>query len=190
MMRILAFLAQPSAPTSRAWGVSLIVVATVLVGVSSSAASERKRFDRYGIAFEYPSGWSATTRPLSNGTNPVYRFAVSSVPVRRTREDVGPCLPGIARQIPADAVLAYLREAVGSDRARSLPRMPRRPRSFRLPARADSYLCGFERGTGWIPFKQAGRAFYLGLYVGARASAPTRRALARLLDGMRIHATY
>ena len=63
--------------------------------------------------------------------------------------------------------------------------MPRRPRSFRLPA-ADSSLCGFGPGGRWIPFKDGGRAFYLGVYVGSLAPESSSRALARLLDRMRI----
>jgi hypothetical protein len=162
------------------------VLAAGLVASPSSTGSELARFGRYGIAFEYPSRWFVTTRPLSNAGNPAYRFAVSSVPVRRTRVDVGPCLPGIARQLPKGAVLAFLREALGSDRTRSLPRMRQRPRSFRLPTRRDASLCGLGFGSRWIPFKESGRAFYLGIYVGPRATAQARRALKRLLDGMRI----
>jgi hypothetical protein len=162
------------------------VLAAGLVASPSSTGNELARFDRYGIAFEYPNGWFVTSRPLSNAGNPVYRFAVSSVRVRRTRADVGPCLPGIKRQLPKDAVLAYLREALGSDRARSLRRMRKRPPSFRLPTRTEGFLCGLGLGSRWIPFKDSGRAFYLGMYVGPRATAQARRALKRLLDGMRI----
>jgi hypothetical protein len=164
----------------------LLFVLTVAVATPSEAGLHRERFNQTGIAFDYPSGWLVTTLPLSNGVNPRYRFAVSTVKLRRTTEDIGPCTRGIAKQLPSNAVLAYLREAIGADRARSLPRMPPRPRSFRLPTPSDSYLCGFEAGTRWIPFKQAGRAFYLGIYVGPRATATTKRALTRLLDHMRI----
>lgn len=156
------------------------------VEVPSSTANAPESFDRYGIAFKYPIGWAVTTRPLSNITNPVYRFAVSTVPVRRTQADDGPCLAGIANQLPADGVLAYLMEALGRHHDLSLPRMERRPRSFPLPTRSDTSLCGFERGGTWLPFKEKGRAFYLGVYVGPQATMPTRRALRRLLDGMRI----
>lgn len=171
---------------SRAWVLRLGLGLAVLSATSSSAAAEVERFDARGIAFEYPSGWFVTKRPLSNGTNPAYRFAVSTVKVRRTNQDIGPCLPGIARQLPRGAVLAFLREAVGADRARSLPRMAPRPRSFRLPTEADSSLCGFAGRTRWVPFKQAGRALYLGIYVGPRAPESTKHALKRLLDRMRI----
>lgn len=170
-------------------GATLILVLLLFAGPPSHASPVSKRFDRQGIVFEYPDEWFATTRPLSNAVNPAYRFAVSSVPVRRTRADIGPCLPGIARQIPRDGILAFLREALGADRTRSLPRMPRRPASFRLPTRSGSYLCGFRHGhTRWIAFKDAGRAFYLGVYVGPEAPTAVRRALKRLLDGMEVRA--
>jgi hypothetical protein len=159
-----------------------VLAALALVG--SLAGDRLERFDRHGIAFEYPRGWFVTTKPLSNGLNPAYRFAVSSSPVQRTKADAGPCLPGVARQLDRGAVFAYLREALGSDRRLSLPRVSPRPRSFRLPRRTDTSLCGFGRGGRWIAFKQAGRVFYLGVYVGPKASASARRALARALNGM------
>jgi hypothetical protein len=165
----------------------VVALGVALLAPSPSAgANGFGHFDRNGIAFEYPRSWFVTTRPLSNATNPVYRFTVSTVPVERTNADMGPCLPGIAQQLPPTAVLAYLREALGHDRTRSLPRMPRRPRSFPLSSRSDGSLCGFERGGVWLPFKDHGRAFYLGVYVGPKATATARRSLSRLLDGMRI----
>lgn len=172
------------------WALNLAVGLAVLLGSPSNAGTELERFERAGITFKYPSRWFVTTQPLSRAAvNPVYRFVVSTVKVRPTTEDRGPCLPGIARQLPRDAILAFLREATGADRARSLPRMLPRPRSFRLPTQADSYLCGFRSGTRWVPFKQAGRTFYLGIYVGPSAPTSTERALRRLLDGMQIRPT-
>jgi len=158
----------------------------VLVVPPSKASPVSKRFERHGIVFEYPREWFVTTRPLSNGTNPVYRFAVSTVPIRRTAADQGPCLPGIAKQLPPAAVMAYLREVLGRDRTVSLPRMRRRPQSFPLPTRSGTSLCGFERGGLWLPFKDRGRAFYLGIYIGPKAPTAARRALQDLLDGMEI----
>lgn len=166
--------------------VTLALVAGLSTSVAAAPGSGSARFDRHGISFTYPSTWFVMTRPLSNGVNPAYRFTVSTVPVRRTRRDSGPCLPGVAAQLRRTDVLAYLREALGADRARSLPRMPPRPSHFRLPTPADSSLCGFGRGGRWIPFQEAGRAFYLGLYVGPRAPVERARGLRRLLDGLRI----
>jgi hypothetical protein len=155
-------------------------------GPEPAVATDPGRFDSHGITFRLPAGWHVTTRPLSNGLNPVYRFAVSTVPVRRTAADSGPCLPGVAGQLPASGALAYLREATGADRTASLPTMPRRPRTFRLPSRSDQGLCGFPSGGYWLPFKDGGRAFYLGVWVGPRAADGTRRTLRALLNGMRI----
>jgi hypothetical protein len=152
----------------------------------SQRLAELKRFHGYGITFEYPESWFVTTRPISHAVNPAYRFTVSTVPVRRTRADSGPCTPGIAKQLPPEGVLAYLREGLGPlDRDRALPRMPTRPRSFPLPDASSTALCGWSRRGLWIPFKTKGRAFYLGVYVGPKATATARHALRRMLDGMR-----
>lgn len=97
-----------------------------------------------------------------------------------------PCLPGIAKQLPENAVLAYLREALGTDRIASLPRMQPRPRSFRLPNRTDNSLPCFGQGGRWVPFRASRRAFYLGLYIGPKASPASVRELGRLVDGIRI----
>jgi hypothetical protein len=166
--------------------VPLSLVAGLCAVVATASGGASARFDRNGISFVYPNAWFVTTRPLSNGVNPRYRFAVGTMLVGRTRRDDGPCLPGVAAQLRKTDVLVYLREALGVDRVRSLPRMPPRPRSFRLPTRADMSLCGFGPGGRWVPFRTAGRAFYLGVYVGPRAAANRTRTLRRLLDGMRI----
>jgi hypothetical protein len=164
--------------------VAVIALAATLTAATHAAPD--RRFDRSGIAFDYPSTWLVTTAPLSNATNPRYRFAVGTHRVRRTPRDLGPCLPGIASQLPPTAVLAFLREATGADRRKSLPRMEPRPKHFRLPTRGDSSLCGFGRGGRWIPFRAGGRALYLALYIGPRASRASRRTLGQLVDGMRI----
>ena len=161
-------------------------VALLLVAAATGTAAAVKRYDRHGVSFTYPAAWVVTTRPLSNVTNPRYRVTVSTAPVERTSRDDGPCLSGIAGQLPKDAVLMYVMEALGTDRTVSLPRMQPRPRSFRLPARSDNALCGFNGGGLWVPFKSGGRVFYLGVYVGPAASAAARAALRRLVDGMRI----
>jgi hypothetical protein len=151
----------------------------------AAPAEEVKRFRQSGITFAYPSHWFLTTRPISHAGNPVYRFTIANRSVRRTRADTGPCLAGVARQLRPGSVLVFLREALGADRTRSLPRMPRRPRTFALPTVGDRSLCGFaDGGSRWIPFRDANRAFYLGVYVGPKASRTARNRLQRVLDGM------
>lgn len=180
--------ADPLIAVASVHGETAIVSARMAVALARKATprtSSLKRFDRNGIHFEYPASWFVTTKPLSNGVNPTYRFTLSTHPVRRTPRDTGPCLPGVAAQLPKTAVLAYVREATGADRTSSLPRMQPRPRSFRLPTRSDNALCGFNRGL-WVPFKSGGRAFYLGLYVGPRASKASVQALARIVNNMAV----
>jgi hypothetical protein len=166
--------------------VGAVVLTAAAVLIPATGAGGTKRFQRDGIAFEYPSRWFVSVAPLSNAVNPRYRFTVSTSAVRRTRRDSGPCLPGVASQLTPAAVLAYLREALGPDRARSLPGMQPRPRRFRLPTASDNALCGFGPGGRWIPFKERGRAFYLGLYACPRATVQTRRALSFVVDRMQI----
>jgi hypothetical protein len=162
-------------------------MALAVLGVSlPAAAADQDRFSRHGIAIEYPRSWSLTTAALSDGVNPKYRLTVSTSRVRRTGRDSGPCLPGVASQLGNRSALAYVREALGADRARSLPRMQPRPRHFRLPTLRDNSLCGFGRGGRWIPFKEAGRAFYLGVYLGPRATPAMRSELRAVLDSLTI----
>jgi hypothetical protein len=166
-----------------------VVAATVIALTAAAGSAEGSaldRFDRNGITFEYPNGWFVTTEALSNGINPKYRFTVSTTPVSRTREDVGPCLAGIAKQVSTTTVLAYLREGLGDHRRSALPRMQPRPRHFRMPTRTDNSLLCFGPGGRWISFRANGRAFYLGLYVGPNASPSSVRALSRLVDRMQI----
>jgi hypothetical protein len=149
--------------------------------------AELKRFHRYGITFEYPDSWFVTTRPISAAAEPDYRFTVSTVPVHRTPADRGPCTPGIAKQLPPDGILAYLREVLQArNRAISFPRVAPRPRSFPRPTASSAFsVCGFGRTGVWFPFKNRGRVFYLAVYIGPKATTATRHALYRMLDGMR-----
>ncbi len=148
---------------------------------------ELKRFDRFGIRFKYAASWFVTTRPISAAADPDFRFTVSTVRVRRTRADRGPCTPGIGKQLPPGGALAYLREVLKPRRrAIELRRVPARPWRFPRPTTSGA-LCGFEPGSKgvWFPFKAKGRVFYLAVSVGPEVTAATQRALYRMLDGMR-----
>lgn len=164
----------------------IVIVAMLLLPVTANGASGSPRtFSSNGISFSYPSGWFATKKPLSNATEPVYRFAVGNFRFHRTPGDVGPSLSGIAKQRPRNGVLAFMREALGGDRRRSLPRTRARPRDISLPQRSDQAWC-LGRGTGEIVFHQAGRVLYLAISVGPAASRADKRRLQALLDRMRI----
>jgi hypothetical protein len=144
-----------------------------------------KQFDRAGISFTYASDWFVTTKPLSNGADPDYRFAVASWPVHRTSRDQGPCLAGIARQRPPTGALVFVREYVGASRKRALPRLQPKPRHLRLPAPRDRDGC-LGSGTSTHSFRQAERAFILWISVGPKVSDETRTALRLVLSSLRI----
>jgi len=156
----------------------------LLSGVSGARGSLRM-FSSHGISFAYPSAWYATTRPLSNASEPVYRFAVGNFRFHRTPRDIGPCLSGIAKERPKNGVLAFAREALGADRRRSLPRTPPRPKHISLPRRSDQAWC-LGHGSGEIVFHTAGRVFYLAMSVGPTASRADKRRLQILLNAMTI----
>jgi hypothetical protein len=164
---------------------ALTLMMLLLSGSVSEASGSLRVFSNRGISFAYPSSWHATTKPLSNATEPVYRFAVGNFRFHRTPRDIGPCLSGIAKERPENGVLAFMREALGADRRRSLPRTPSRPRHISLPRRSDQAWC-LGHGTREIVFHTAGRVFYLGMSVGPMASRADKRRLRTLLNAMRI----
>jgi hypothetical protein len=151
----------------------------------SGASGSSGMFSSHGISFAYPSAWYATTKPLSNATEPVYRFAVGNFRFHRTPRDIGPCLSGIGKERPRNGVLAFMREALGGDRRRSLPRTAARPKDISLPRRSDQDWC-LGHGSVEIVFHAAGRVFYLGMSVGPRASRANKTRLRALLNAMRI----
>jgi len=163
---------------------ALVTAALWLVVVPITLGAPATSFDRSGISFAYPSGWHVTTKPLSNLRSPRFRFTVATFEPRRTLRDEGPCLAGVAHQRGARGTYAYLLEALGTDR--KLDRFPpRRPGLFHLPARGQMANCD-GRWSRWVPFRQAGRAFYLGISVGPQASPETRAQLRRILAGLEI----
>jgi hypothetical protein len=166
--------------------IATLALTMLLLSASASGASGSLRtFSDRGISFAYPSGWYATAKPLSNVTEPVYRFAVGNFRFHRTPRDLGPCLSGIAKQRPRNGVLAFVMEALGGDRRRSLPRTRARPSDISLPRRSDQDWC-LGHGTVEIVFHAAGRVFYLGISVGPNASRGDKMRLHTLLNAMKI----
>ena len=163
----------------------VLALGLLLAGSAGGAGDSLRTFSGHGISFRYPSTWHATTKPLSNATEPVYRFAVGNFRFHRTPRDIGPCLIGIARQRPRNGVLAFMREATGADRRRSLPRTPARPKDISLPRASDQAWC-LGRGTREIVFHEAGRVFYLGMSVAPTASPSDKRRLHTLVNTLRI----
>lgn len=164
--------------------VALALTISALSGAGGANAALHM-FSGHGISFAYPSGWYTTTKPLSNATEPVYRFAVGNFRFHRTARDTGPCLAGIAKERPRNGVLAFMREALGVDRRRSLPRTRSRPRHFSLPRRSDDAWC-LGPGSKQSVFHTKGRVFYLATSIGPAASRADKRRLRALLNAMTI----
>jgi hypothetical protein len=165
---------------------AVVALVAALGSTAALATCRTETFTTRGITFRHPSWWHVTTKPLSNGSSPDYRFAVTTWPVRRTPRDQGPCLAGVRKQRPADGVLAFIREEVGAARKRSLRRVSPRPERFRLPTRTDGDFGCLGRGSLAYVFKEQRRVFYLWISIGPKASAETRRELRRILHSLEI----
>jgi hypothetical protein len=133
------------------------------------------------VAFRHPSNWHVTTRRLDGVLDPHTLFAVSSYALdQRPRDD---CDGTHGRGRPPDGVFLLVKEVLDqASLRRSLPRLPRRPVHLLLPATGRSG-CLPEASVAY-QFRVAKRAFFIWLSVGPRASAKTRAALSRLLDGL------
>ena len=160
-----------------------VLLATTALQGSAAAAVRQRTFSNHGISFAYPAAWHATSKPLSNGAQPVYRFAVGNFRFHRTSRDLGPCLQGIARQRPKDGVLAFMREALGADARRA--RSTARPKNIPLPRGSEQAAC-IGPATSEIVFHQAGRVFYLWISVAPDASRRDKHRLHSLLNAMKI----
>jgi hypothetical protein len=91
----------------------------------------------------------------------------------------------ISFRYPANwfGVFALVKEVLdGASLRRSLPRLPTKPRPFQLP-KSGRAGC-LPPASVQYQFRVAQRAFYVWISIGPKASAKTRAAAARLLDGM------
>ncbi|HJQ75338.1 MAG TPA: hypothetical protein VJ814_10640 [Gaiellaceae bacterium] len=165
------------------------------VGVAVGAAlaffvqggSATTRFDRDGIAFRVPSGWSLTLDRINAVRDPVTVFTASTFPLRAgSVSSGGICSVRLQRSWRADGGYVQLtEERDGASVARMLRRVPPRPRHFVLDAKGAGGLCT-PPDSGELPFKSHGRAFYVFYGFGRRASRRIRAQASALLDGMQI----
>jgi hypothetical protein len=135
------------------------------------------------IVFRYPANWHLTRRRLDNVLDPHTLFAVSTYEL--PGGPVDDCDGTRAHGRPADGAFLLVKEVLdGASLRRSLPRLPSRPRHFRLPTHGRAGC--LAPPSVLYQFRVGKRAFYVWLSVGRRASPKTRRALTGLLDRMRI----
>jgi hypothetical protein len=137
--------------------VALLLAALVLA--APARAADRYERPAVGLSVDVPAGWTVVRRPLTACTDPVQRLAL------RGR---GALVLLVERRDP-EPLSAY----------------PPRPERFSLPGRADWIPCCAPRsGKGWmLPFRDAGRAFYVYVYLGAPG---TRAEALPTLDSLRV----
>ena len=137
------------------------------------------------IAIHYPANWHVTTRRLDDVVDPHTLFSVSTYKLPAGRDG---CDGTYGRGRPVDGAFVMVTELLdGASLTRSLPRLPARPRRFRLPTRHTPGRAGCLKPPSLeYQFRVAKRVFYVWLSVGPDASPATRAAMSALLDGMRI----
>ena len=136
---------------------------------------------RPSISFTYPASWHVTTHRLDNVLDPKTLFAVTSYrPPKRPPDD---CPGSRARGRPASGAFVLVQEELdGASLKRSLPRLRAKPRHLSVPT-SGAVSC-LPPASRLYQFRLAGRAFYVWVSIGPRASPATRAAVATLLDGI------
>lgn len=166
-----------------------IVVALVVgaLGLLVQGASANATFDREGIAFQVPRGWSLTLGRINGVVDPVTVFTVSTFRLRAGRRSSGGvCSAPLRRAWRADGGYVQLtEERDGASLKRMLRRVPLRPRHFVLDARGGGGLCT-PPDSGELVFRAHGRGFYVFYGFGRQAPKRIRAQAVALLDAMRI----
>jgi len=182
----------------RAAAVGVLAITAVVASAAASTPQPSQRSIRVAIdgrsiarrfphgpsiVFRYPANWHLTTRRLDNVLDPHTLFAVSTYEL--PRGPVDDCDGTRARGRPADGALVLVKELLdGASLRRSLPRLPSRPRHFRVPTHGQAGC--LAPPSVLYEFRVGKRAFYVWLSVGRHASAQTRAASTGLLDRMTI----
>jgi hypothetical protein len=178
-------------------GPAIGALALVLIAAAATSTQQRsrhtvriviggrsiaRRFPRGpSISFRYPANWQVTRHRLDDVLDPHTLFAVSTYRLRAGPVD--DCDGTRSRGRPADGAFVLVKEVLdGASLRRSLPRLPRRPRRFRLPTHGQAGC--LPPASGVYQFRVAKRAFYVWISIGPHASAQTRATLTRLLDRM------
>jgi hypothetical protein len=169
---------------TRAAFVALAAGAVSVLLVTGAGATTP--FDRDGIAFRLPTGWSLTLGQINGVLDPVTVFTASTFSVRPGGASAGICSKRLQRSWRANGgYLQLAEERDGASRKRMLRRVPRRPRHFVLAATGWGGLCT-PPDSGELTFRQHGRAFYVFYGFGRKAPQRIRAQAERLLDRMQI----
>lgn len=147
-------------------------------------------YSTHGLTVALPSGWSVARRSLTpNLADPRERLSVATF---RLSTRTGRCaqFPAALSDVgPRDAFVTLQEQ---SDRStRTL--FPQRPARFGLAtgtALTEATACSPTTPSSkrWMSFSDHGRNFYALVAIGPEATAATRAAAFRILDGLRVAA--
>lgn len=157
-------------------------------GQHRTGASYRDQASRFGI--EIPAGWRRAREVVDGKViNPREILVVSTFPLDFSGEPCGPFYDHVLGDLGRRQGFVSLQERFVRS-VTQLQNYPRRPERFRLPVRTrEPRGCGrnHERTLvrdWWIPFRDAGRAFYAQVAIGLGAPDQVRRDAIRLLDSL------
>ncbi|HEY6762129.1 MAG TPA: hypothetical protein VI318_21690 [Baekduia sp.] len=146
----------------------------------------------HGLAVRLPSGWQAARVNLTpHLVDPREELAVATFPLRY-RPTACAHMPGsaLADLGPRDAFVTLMER--GSDHSTAFPP---RPADFAAAegdaGRSEASACvpGARFVDHWFEFSDGGRDFHVLVAFGPSATAATRRAAWRILDGLRVDAS-
>jgi hypothetical protein len=141
-------------------------------------------FHGAGLTARIPPGWHVSRQPLTGVISPLQRLVVTSFIVHQRHPDGG-CRPTTAlREMPATGALLFMFEYEGPTH-HDASREPARPPHFRLdPRTLLPYEC---MGRSYaVRFRDHGRVFQAHVFLGAHASAATRRRILGVLDSLKV----
>jgi hypothetical protein len=150
------------------------------------AAGATARFERDGVSFRVPKGWSLTLGRINGVVDPVTVFTLTTFRLRPGGASSGICSARLRRSWRSDGgYLQLTEERDGASLRRMLRRVPRRPHRFVLSARGWGGLCT-PPDSGELTFREHGRAFYVFYGFGRRPRQHIRAQAAAVLERMRI----
>lgn len=175
-------------------GIVLVLLAVSCGGEAVTARDSGEewhflRDEQAGISVRYPSGWDATSRPLTEVVSPLHRLAVASFGLAQPEPDPD-CSPTTAlRSLPQDGAFIVVFESHGSVDDSSWGKdVPSRPAQFTIDSASfANYECF---GPSYrIMFVEQGRIFQAHVSFGADATPETRARALGVLDSLEVAAT-
>lgn len=151
------------------------------------------RLTAHGLTVALPAGWRAARTNLTpHLVDPREQLSVATFPLRY-RDTQCAQFPGsaLADLGPRDALVTV--QEVGEGRAVLFPARPARLQDIDgAVTLSEVHACtpgGGRYADRWLSFSDGGRNFYALVAIGPSATAATRRAAWRILNGLRVDPT-